>query len=149
MELRDLPSVETLLAALRLEFPALPHGLLKAEAQQAVARARAAIKSGTDHSFPIFDASARLRALQQPSLRGVVNATGVILHTNLGRAPLPAFHAIEGYSNLEYDLASGRRGKRDNHAGPLLERLTGFRPVTNYRDGVAKFVAWYRDYYGK
>ena len=65
------------------------------------------------------------------SLQPVINATGVILHTNLGRAPLPAGVAEEfrntatRYSNLEYDLESGSRGKRDVHTSSLLERLTG------------------------
>lgn len=67
----------------------------------------------------------------QPSLRAVINATGVLLHTNLGRAPLSraALAAVEsvasGYSTLEYDLAKGSRGKRDMHASTLLTRLTG------------------------
>ena len=67
----------------------------------------------------------------QPSLRAVINATGVLLHTNLGRAPLSraALEALEsvasGYSTLEYDLAKGSRGKRDMHASTLLTCLTG------------------------
>jgi L-seryl-tRNA(Ser) seleniumtransferase len=69
--------------------------------------------------------------LLRPSLRSVINATGVILHTNLGRAPL-AEAAIEHirqtagqYTNLEYDIAAGTRGRRDVHTGALLARLTG------------------------
>ena len=73
----------------------------------------------------------RLDAALSPSLRPVINASGVIVHTNLGRAPLsPA--AIDrvaavarGYTNLEYDLAAGRRGSRAVHASTLLARLTG------------------------
>lgn len=67
----------------------------------------------------------------QPTLRSVINATGVLLHTNLGRAPLSraALAAVEsvasGYSTLEYDLGKGARGKRDTHASDLLTRLTG------------------------
>ena len=67
----------------------------------------------------------------QPSLQPVINATGVILHTNLGRAPLSAGvveaikNAATQYSNLEYNLASGARGKRDDHTRELLARLTG------------------------
>ena len=67
----------------------------------------------------------------QPSLRAVINATGVLLHTNLGRAPLSraALEAVErvanGYSTLEYDLAKGSRSKRDMHASTLLTHLTG------------------------
>jgi L-seryl-tRNA(Ser) seleniumtransferase len=77
------------------------------------------------------DAAARLQLAAAPSLRPVINATGVIVHTNLGRAPLsPAALArlVEigaGYTNLEYDVAAGRRGSRDTHAESLLCRLTG------------------------
>ena len=72
-----------------------------------------------------------LEKQSEPSLRSVINATGVLLHTNLGRAPLSqaALTAIEnvasGYSTLEYDLTKGKRGKRDIHASALLTRLTG------------------------
>ena len=75
-----------------------------------------------------------VRSIEQalaPSLRGVINASGVILHTNLGRAPLPAAILEEfrqtatQYSNLEYDVAAGARGKRDVHTSRLIERLTG------------------------
>jgi L-seryl-tRNA(Ser) seleniumtransferase len=74
---------------------------------------------------------ARLSAVIAPSLRPVINATGVIVHTNLGRAPLaePACARVAalaaGYTNLEYDLAAGARGRRDVHAESLLCRLTG------------------------
>jgi L-seryl-tRNA(Ser) seleniumtransferase len=77
------------------------------------------------------DASAWLAAAHRASLGRVLNATGVIIHTNLGRAPLaePAIEAIarlgRGYTNLEYDLAKGGRGARDVHAESLLCRLTG------------------------
>ena len=76
-------------------------------------------------------AAARLGAALAPSLTAVINATGVIVHTNLGRAPLaPAAIArigevARGYSNLEYDLAAGGRGSRASHASALLTRLTG------------------------
>src|SRR5262249_43122067 len=71
----------------------------------------------------------RLRELMQPSLRRLINASGVILHTNLGRAPLPEGaidHLREistGYSNLEFDIEQGKRGKRDVHVGRTLEQL--------------------------
>ena len=74
---------------------------------------------------------ADVEALLAPSLRQVINATGVILHTNLGRAPLSAAvvdaikNAATQYSNLEYNLASGARGKRDDHTSELLARVTG------------------------
>jgi L-seryl-tRNA(Ser) seleniumtransferase len=77
------------------------------------------------------EASARLAAAFQPSLAPVINATGVVIHTNLGRAPLAASaiarvaDVARGYSSLEYDLARGARGRRDVHAEALLCRLTG------------------------
>jgi L-seryl-tRNA(Ser) seleniumtransferase len=77
------------------------------------------------------DAALRLASDLQPSLRRVINATGVIVHTNLGRAPLPAAAVARiaalasGYTNLEYDVVEGRRGARDVHAEALLSRLTG------------------------
>jgi L-seryl-tRNA(Ser) seleniumtransferase len=77
-----------------------------------------------------------LSALRQPSVRRVINATGVILHTNLGRAPLERMEIESGYSNLEYDLATGRRGKRDVHISGLLERLLG-KPAIAVNNGAA------------
>jgi len=76
-------------------------------------------------------AAARLDDMFQPSLQPVINATGVILHTNLGRAPLGSaavdriVQVARGYSTLEYDLLRGERGRRDVHAESLLCRLTG------------------------
>ncbi len=76
-------------------------------------------------------AGVRLRAAMRPSLVRVINATGVVVHTNLGRAPLSEaaiarMSAIAGgYTNLEYDVARGRRGRRDTHAEQLVTRLTG------------------------
>ena len=76
-------------------------------------------------------AKARLESEHAPSLVSVINATGVVLHTNLGRAPLARIAASRvaalttGYTNLEYDLAAGRRGRRDLHAERLICRLTG------------------------
>ena len=72
-----------------------------------------------------------LASAREPRLRRAINATGVIVHTNLGRAPL-AGEALEhvsavaaGYSNLEYDLGEGGRGSRQDHVAPILRRLTG------------------------
>src|ERR1700722_14751211 len=74
---------------------------------------------------------ANVEALLAPSLRRVINATGVILHTNLGRAPLSAetaahvVEAVTSYSNLEYDLETGERGKRDVHTSRMLADIAG------------------------
>ncbi len=124
MRLRDLPSVDEL--ARGTDDP-----LAVEAARAALARAREEIRAGVDPG----DLSARLRAelaaARRPRLRRAINATGVVVHTNLGRAPLPPA-ALErvaatagGYSNLEYDLSSGRRGSRQDHVAGLLRRLTG------------------------
>jgi L-seryl-tRNA(Ser) seleniumtransferase len=128
IELRELPSVDELL---RLETVAqLPHGTAVAAAREALAQAREEIAAGVEPG----DLAARVLALAAahaaPRLRRAINATGVVLHTNLGRAPLPtaALERVEdvaGYSNLEYDLDSGSRGSRHDHLAPLLRRLTG------------------------
>ena len=99
----------------------------------------ARIRSGADAGAPLDDlpaaieqgAAARLARETAFSLRPVINATGVVIHTNLGRAPLSAAAAAHvsalavGYSNLEYDLEAGARGRRDVHAERLICRLTG------------------------
>ena len=104
---------------------------LRAEA--AVVRAKAASGGAPGDVVAAIERAvpARLAASEAPSLRRVINATGVIVHTNLGRAPL-AGAAVErvaalgsGYTNLEYDLAEGGRGRRDVHAERLLCRITG------------------------
>jgi L-seryl-tRNA(Ser) seleniumtransferase len=128
--LRSLPSVERL--ATRL--PQAPHHLAVAAAREAIEAARRAIADGGPPPGEEELASAaaeRLARLARPSLRRVVNATGVVLHTNLGRAPLaPAAVArvaevAAGYSNLEYDLGSGARGSRGAHVEQLLRELSG------------------------
>ena len=104
------PSVDAL--ARSLAHTGLPHPLL-------VDAARAAVAAG-DAGLARREADALARALLQP----VVNATGVLLHTNLGRAPL-AVTQRAAYSNLELDLTSGKRGSRHAHVGRLLARLCG------------------------
>src|SRR3954471_2173876 len=106
-------------------------GALRAEA--AALRARADDGQTGDGVIATIEAavSARLAREATPSLRRVINATGVILHTNLGRAPLGTDAAASvaalaaGYTNLEYDLHAGTRGRRDVHAERDLCRLTG------------------------
>jgi L-seryl-tRNA(Ser) seleniumtransferase len=94
-------------------------------------RAREEIRAGADPGDLAARLHAELAAVRAPSLRRVLNATGVIVHTNLGRAPLAAealaqvVEASRGYSNLELDLSSGARGSRQDHVAALLRRLTG------------------------
>jgi L-seryl-tRNA(Ser) seleniumtransferase len=124
VELRDLPSVDEL--ARGSDDP-----LAVDAARTVLARARDEIRAGAEPG----DLAARLReelaAVRRPTLRRVLNATGVLVHTNLGRAPLAAaalertVDVARGYSNLEYDLAGGARGSRQDHVAAILERLTG------------------------
>ncbi len=124
MQLRDLPSVDEL--ARRSDDP-----LAVEAARRVLARAREEIKAGGRPG----DLAERLReeldSARAPHLRRVVNATGVIVHTNLGRAPLAeaALDRIRdiarGYSNLEYDIAAGGRGSRQDHVTTMLQGLTG------------------------
>src|SRR2546423_917766 len=124
MRLRDLPSVDEL--ARKLDDP------LAVDAARAVlARAREAIGAGGDPGDLEALLRAELRAARAPRLRRVLNATGVLVHTNLGRAPLAdqalerVVEAARGYSNLEYDVERGRRGSRQDHVAAALRRLTG------------------------
>ncbi len=127
--LRDLPSVDRLLDDPRLAVE--PHELTVAAARSVLDRARDEIRAGGDPGDLVELTLAALAAARQSSLRRVLNGTGVIVHTNLGRAPLPEAaiaRAIEvggGYSNLEYDLERGSRGSRQDHLASILERLTG------------------------
>jgi len=129
MDLRDLPSVDRLLADEVLA--AAPRPLATTAARTAVEQARETIQAGGEPGDLVEAARAELERLVSPALRRVLNATGVIVHTNLGRAPLPpaalarAVDVGGSYSNLELDLASGSRGSRQDHVADALRRLTG------------------------
>jgi L-seryl-tRNA(Ser) seleniumtransferase len=126
---RSLPSVERVAAAL----DGLPRPVLVACAREAVDAARVAVARGEHVAADdvVADAAARVAQLAGARLRPVLNATGVLLHTNLGRAPLGAgaLDAVAsdaaGYSNLEYRMDTGMRGSRHDHAGALLARASG------------------------
>ena len=131
--LRALPSVNELLQDPRLVALASEHGheLALGVARDAIAAAREKIAAGEQATDLVADALERAEGAGAPRLRRVLNATGVVVHTNLGRAPLAA-SALEriqevaiGYSNLEYDLEEGVRGSRQDHVSPLLSELTG------------------------
>src|SRR5207342_1460584 len=129
MRLRDLPSVDELARDERLAGE--PPALAVEAARTALSRAREEIRAGHDPGDLGERALAELSSARTPSLRRSLNATGVIVHTNLGRAPLPeaalerALEIGRGYSNLEYDLAAGGRGSRQDHVAAILRRLTG------------------------
>ena len=136
--LRLIPQVNDLVEAAASSEGGAPRQVLTRVARELTERLRAQILSGrelgeADLSLEKLAAevSASAGALMRPSLRKVINATGVVLHTNLGRAPLSATaqaavsDAAGGYSNLEYDLASGERGSRQDHVEGLLRILTG------------------------
>jgi len=122
--LRELPSIDEVLQRVKTHHP---RDIVVAETRRVLEELREKIKKGAVvdlESIPqrVFTA---LHNLEQPSLRHVINATGVVLHTNLGRAPLATDSIREGYCNLEFNLETGKRGKRDIHAASLVERLTG------------------------
>src|SRR6266566_3852007 len=128
MDLRGLPSVDELSRS--VDDP-----LAVDAARVVLARAREEIRAGGDPGDLQARLAAELSHARAPRLRRALNATGVIVHTNLGRAPL-AEAALErvqeigrGYSNLEYDLGAGTRGSRQDHAADVLRRLTGAEAV--------------------
>ena len=138
--LRQLPSVDELLAQPRLGALAtrIERSFLVEAARATLAELRLRIEGSAESAVLDLEPgaieeqiAATVERLLAHSLRPVINATGVILHTNLGRAPLPVTivehlrQAATQYSNLEYDLEAGARGKRDAHTARLLERLTG------------------------
>jgi L-seryl-tRNA(Ser) seleniumtransferase len=136
--LRGLPAVHELARELDA-----PHVLAVAAARRAIAERREAWLAGQPGLPGEVVARARelLAELKQPSLRRVINATGVIVHTNLGRAPLSdaareaVQRAAEGYSNLELDLVTGERSNRQDHVEELLTDLTGAEAAMAVNNG--------------
>jgi L-seryl-tRNA(Ser) seleniumtransferase len=125
--LRSLPSVNELVAALG----GVSHGVAVRAAREAVEAGRERIREGRPPGDLEQDARARAEMALSSGPRPVLNATGVIVHTNLGRAPLAerAMHAATEaglrYSDLEYDLGRGKRSSRQDHLEDLLRELTG------------------------
>jgi L-seryl-tRNA(Ser) seleniumtransferase len=142
-ELRELPAVHEVLEQLAPSLARFPRGLVVSEVRRAIDAARAGILAGNAREPATIAARVEraLALLEQPSLRRVINATGVVLHTNLGRAPLGPLSIVPGYSNLEYDVGAGRRGKRDLHTGSLLERLLGAPGIAVNNNAAAVFLA--------
>jgi L-seryl-tRNA(Ser) seleniumtransferase len=135
---RRIPSVDSLLQS--SEFIELlesrPRSVVLSALRRVLERVRGELATGRRASPPegpeLAEATGEeLRAMNMPSLRRVINATGIPLHTNLGRAPFSAaarealVAAAFGYSNLEYDIERGARGSRHDHCASLLTELTG------------------------
>jgi L-seryl-tRNA(Ser) seleniumtransferase len=150
--LKQLPSVDELLKENRTRewLHAYPRVLVLEAIRTAIDRRRTAILQATDktHQPPALsmlldDAEAVLQELSEPSLQPVINATGVVIHTNLGRSILSeralrrVVEVSRSYSNLEYDLAEGERGKRHVHVESTLKRLTGTEAATAVNNNAA------------
>ncbi len=135
---QNVPSVHEILEALG---DVAPRGLALAEVRAVLEEVRRTPDNIPAAGEIVVRVKQRLDRLRAPSLRHVINATGVVLHTNLGRAPLAGWEPVFGYSNLEYDLATGKRGKRDSHLQPLLERLLGARAIAVNNGAAALFLA--------
>jgi L-seryl-tRNA(Ser) seleniumtransferase len=152
--LKQLPSVDDLLKdeVVKAALAEYPRALVLEALRAAVdAKRKELLKQKPDAASVISlsvagirdRALAILKSLSRPSLRPVINATGVVIHTNLGRSLLSE-KAIErvvevgrGYSNLEYDIEAGERGKRFSHIEGLLKRLTGTEAATAVNNNAA------------
>lgn len=148
--LRSLPSVSALLESEEVQhwLAELPRKAVVAAVQEAIAQCRKQVLDGevteaVDLPRVLAMAEADLVRRSIPSLRRVINATGIALHTGLGRAPLceAAIDALvdgaHGYCSLEFDLATGSRGKRNAHISDLLTMLTGAEAGTVVNNNAA------------
>ena len=146
--LREIPAVHELLS--RPEIAALSAAFgteyVTEIVREVLAEVREELRAGKELGGLEERIISAIRSGLAPTLRTVINATGVILHTNLGRAPLSAeavravAEAAASYTNLEYDLAAGKRGKRDVHAAALLRRLLGVPAVVVNNNAAAVFL---------
>jgi L-seryl-tRNA(Ser) seleniumtransferase len=129
VELRALPSIDELLRDESIAH--LPRHVTLTAAREVLVEARTRMAAGDDPGDLATAVLGRASHALSPRLHKVINATGILLHTNLGRAPLPSAalaHVTEicgGYSNLELDLSTGKRGSRHAHLAEILRALTG------------------------
>jgi L-seryl-tRNA(Ser) seleniumtransferase len=145
---RNLPSVSTLLErdAVRALLDQAPRSLVVDAVRATIDEARSGASVPRDDQAWAAAVTAALQRAQKPSLRSVINGTGVVLHTNLGRAPLAqvAIDAIRqtasGYTNLEYDIERGERGSRYDHCVALLKELTGAEDALVVNNNAAALV---------
>lgn len=150
--LRTLPQVEKLLGepAVDEALARHPRALVVGAARDVLADERARVRGGLGVPAPVTELASRVAKRVEgdarPALRRVLNATGIVLHTNLGRAPLAdsARRAVAdvaaGYSSLEFDLASGRRGDRGAGVERWLVRLTGAGAALAVNNGAAAIL---------
>src|SRR5205085_12286742 len=152
--LRALPSVDALLRqpVLAEAAQAVPRALLVEAVRSELAAARAQLNGGRsragvpDPEALAGRAAARAHAALTPQIKRVLNATGIVLHTNLGRAPFSeaARHALDevarGYASVEYDLATGARGMRGASVERWLTRLTGAEAALVVDNGAAAIL---------
>jgi L-seryl-tRNA(Ser) seleniumtransferase len=151
--LRSLPKVDVLLADARCTdlIEAYGRGPVAEAVREALEALRQTILAGTDTidigtDILLDTVDAVLEEGAQPSLCGVINGTGIVLHTNLGRAPLglevmdALIEAALEYTNLEYDLEAGRRGSRQAHVDTLLAQLTGAEAALVVNNNAAAVV---------
>ena len=144
--LRKIPSVDRVAHAAVAAAPDTPERLMMKAARAEVDDVRKRVRQG--HPVPDIEAMARAAALRadlllRPGPRPVINATGVIIHTNLGRAPLSdrALDAIaaaaSGYADLEFDLATGARGARTDHIDDVVREATGAESALVFNNNAA------------
>ncbi len=146
--LRDIPAVHEILSRPAIAALSAECGVEYATSvvREVLNEVREELRAGGSLGDVEERIAAAIRRGIAPTLRPVINATGVILHTNLGRAPLSAdavravTEAAAGYTNLEYDLAAGKRGKRDVHAAALLKRLLGVPAIVVNNNAAAVFL---------
>lgn len=149
--LRQLPGIDILLNNDEIKTLVNEHGreLVLYASRSVLDRARQIILKGNaelDQAWLITKIKSLLVALRKNSLKPMINATGVIIHTNIGRAPLgekvvdDIVNVLKGYSNLEFDLEQGKRGKRKAHLAGLLKYLTGSEDSVVVNNNAAAIV---------
>lgn len=149
---RDLPGVDTVLKEPVVSELVERRGssLVTFAVREEIAAVRQSLRGGKEAVPPLSaiveHVERRVRDLVEPGLRPVINATGVVLHTNLGRAPLgeqvgrSLLAIARGYSNVEFDLATGRRGRRNAHVRELIRYLTGAEDAVVVNNNAAGII---------
>ncbi len=144
-QISPLPSVDTLLRAPEAQVLLAGFGrsAVTATVRHVLAERRTSRRFGASAADIVVEVADRLATRLAPSQRPVFNMTGTVLHTNLGRSPLPpeaaqaAAEALRSATTVEFDLTTGRRGERDTHIAPLLRELTGAEAATVVNNNAA------------